>query len=150
MLISLLADLNDLFRPDRVIARATLGVQKLQQFLKRFRIGGAAQESAFAPHMYEVFRLELVKMMRQSGIRDIQLFLNLADDEAIRVSRQQQLHDSQTGFRSHCGEHVRVLNQLLVGLLRLNHHISMIAEIQFDVKSAPTPLRGSLDEFTQF
>src|ERR1700722_6057523 len=48
----LLADLNDLFRPDRVIARATLGVQKLQQFLQRFRIGGAAQESAFAPDVY--------------------------------------------------------------------------------------------------
>jgi hypothetical protein len=33
----------------------------------------------------EVFRFELVEMMRQGGVWNIQLFLNLTDDETFGV-----------------------------------------------------------------
>jgi hypothetical protein len=91
------------------------------------------QESALAPHVHEIFRLEFVQMVRQGGIWNIQLLLNLSDDETVRMGRQQQLHDPQTWLRSHRGEHIRVLNQFLAGFLRLSYrHISMFAEIWLD------------------
>ena len=36
----------------------------------------------------------------------LELLLDLADDEAVGVGRQQQAHDPQPRFRAHGGEHV--------------------------------------------
>src|SRR5258708_15086930 len=49
MTFLLLADSNDLLRFDRLVARAALGVKKLQQLLQRFGIGGAPQKSSPPP-----------------------------------------------------------------------------------------------------
>src|SRR3979490_1369019 len=65
MALLLFADLDDLFRLHGLVARAALGVQKLEQFLQRVGVCGVAEKSAFSSNMDEVFRLQLVEMMRQ-------------------------------------------------------------------------------------
>ena len=46
--VFLSADLNYVLRPERFVARAALGVEELQDFLKRVRVGGVSKEGAFA------------------------------------------------------------------------------------------------------
>jgi hypothetical protein len=86
--------LNDLLGFHSLVTSAALGIQKLKQFLKCVSVCGIAEKCAFSLNMDEVFRFELVEMMRQRGIWNIQLFLNLAGYETYRVSGQQQLHDA--------------------------------------------------------
>jgi hypothetical protein len=89
MVFLLAADWNDLFGFDGLVASAALGIQKLKQFLECVRICGVSEKGALSLHVDEVFRLELVEMMRQRGIGNFQLFLNLPGDEAFRVSGEQ-------------------------------------------------------------
>jgi hypothetical protein len=124
------ANLNDLLRLHSFVASATFGIQKLEKFLKRVGVCGIAEKGAFSLNMYQVLPFELVEMMREGGVWNLQLFLNLADDKTLRVGRQQQLHDSESRLCPHGGEHVGVLGDLLSGFLRLAiPHTSMFAEI---------------------
>src|ERR1700730_4313343 len=93
------------------------------------------QERAFATDTYEVFRLELVQMMRQGRVWNVQLFLNLADNKTLWITRQKHLHDPNPRVRSHRREHIRVLNYLLDGFLGLDGaHISIFPETWRSVK----------------
>src|SRR5437870_12968907 len=95
------------------------------------------EERAFAADSHEVFRLELVKVMRQGGVLNVQLLLNIADYKTLGVSGQKKLHDPKPWFRSHRREHIRVLDHLLDGFLGLGaEHISIFAEIQCSCQSA--------------
>jgi hypothetical protein len=70
-------------------------------------------------------------MMRQCGIGDAELSLDIADDEAIGVGREKELRDAQAGLCARGCEHVGVLGDLLGGLLLGSGggHISTIEEI---------------------
>src|SRR5258708_27313904 len=57
MTFLLLADSNDLLRFDRLVARAALGIEKLQQLLESFGISSAAQKRSLALHFHQAFRL---------------------------------------------------------------------------------------------
>ena len=65
------------------VARAAFGIQELKQLLKRVGVRGVAEERAFASHVDEIFGFELVEMMGQRGVRNIELLLNFADDQAF-------------------------------------------------------------------
>src|SRR5690242_19897858 len=86
----LLAQLNDGFRLHGPAACAALRIQKAQQFLEGIGIGRVPEKSAFAPHVHQIFALQLFQVVRQRGIRDTQLVLNFADNEPLRMSLQQQ------------------------------------------------------------
>jgi hypothetical protein len=137
------ANLNDLLGLHGFVASATFGIQKLEKFLQRVGVCGIAEKSAFSLNMHQVLRFELVKMMREGGVWNLQLFLNLADDQTLRVGGQQQLHDSESRLGPHGGEHVSVLGDLLGGFLRLaSSRISIFAEIWMDVKRVSLPARS--------
>ena len=56
--------------------------------------------------------------------------LNLTDHETLGVSGKQQPHNSEPGFRSHCGEHISIFGHLLTIDSRFcPGHISILAEI---------------------
>jgi hypothetical protein len=93
MLILLLAKLNDLFGFDGLVTRAAFGVQELKQFLECSSVGGVAQERAFSPNANEVLGPEFVEMMRQRGMRNAQLLLDLTNDKTVWVRGEEQLHD---------------------------------------------------------
>src|SRR5258708_33317537 len=63
MTFLLLADSNDLLRFDRLVARAALGVKKLQQLLQRFGIGGAEQERSLPLPLPQALRLSPFQMI---------------------------------------------------------------------------------------
>jgi hypothetical protein len=54
---------NDVVWLKRFTSSATLGIEELQKFLERIRIGRVAQESAFPAHFDKAFILELIQMM---------------------------------------------------------------------------------------
>jgi hypothetical protein len=56
-MILLLTDLNDLLWLDRLVARAALRVQELQQFLECLGIGRVVQESTLPLYMNEILCL---------------------------------------------------------------------------------------------
>jgi hypothetical protein len=71
----------------------------------------------------------------EGGIGNVEFLLDFADDQAIGMRGQEQLHDAQPGLGSHRREHIRVSDNLFGGLLRGERiHISIIAEIRFLVK----------------
>lgn len=115
----LFTNLNDLLRSDSLVSCATLRVEELEQVLKGIGVCGVVQESTLTLHAYEVFCLELVEMVRQSGIWNFQFFLNLTDDEALGMGGQQQLHDPQARFSAHCREHIGILGHSFYGFLGL-------------------------------
>ena len=138
----LFADLDDVSGLQRFVSRAAFGIQKLQNFLERFGVGRVAQERAFALHADQVFIFQLVEVMRERGIRDIQFSLNVADDEAFRMRREEHLHDAQARLSAHGGKHVGVLGDALAIFLGLGDefrlgggHISIFAAIWVGVKA---------------
>src|SRR5271168_747498 len=76
----LFADLHDVPRLEGFVPGATLGVEELHEFLKRFGIGGVAQEGAFAADVYEVFVFQFFEMMGKRGVGNFQLGLDIGDD----------------------------------------------------------------------
>jgi hypothetical protein len=65
MAFLLLADLNDPFRFHGLVPSATFGIQKLEQFLESAGICGIAEKGTLSLNVDEVFRFELIEMMRQ-------------------------------------------------------------------------------------
>ena len=47
----------------RFTSSATLGIEELQKFLERIRVGRVAQEGALPAHFDKAFILELIQMM---------------------------------------------------------------------------------------
>lgn len=88
-------------RLNRSVSCAALGVKKAQQFLERVGIGGIPKERALPVHVYEIFVLELVQMMRQRGGGNIQLCADITRNHALRVCRKQQPHDTKAGLGPH-------------------------------------------------
>src|SRR5258706_15633600 len=69
-------------------------------------------------------------MVGEGGVRNAQFALDIADHQAVRVSGQEKLHDSQPWFRSHRREHVGILGDLFGRFPVLGSgHISNLAEI---------------------
>jgi hypothetical protein len=135
--------LNDLLRLESLVARAAFRIKELKKFLKSVRVRGVVQESTLALYVYEVFRLELVEMVGQSGIWNFQFFLNLTNDEALGMGGQQQLHDPQARLSAHCREHIGILSHSFYGFLGLGGwHVSIIAEIWCNVKPEIPDLRN--------
>jgi len=61
----LAGDLNDGFRLNRLIARATLSVQEAKQFLQAFGVRRIPQERTLPRDGYEVFVLQLLEVVRE-------------------------------------------------------------------------------------
>src|SRR5215472_6446246 len=77
-------------------------------------------------------------MVGQGGIGNVQLLLNLADYQTVRMSREKKLDDPQPWFGAHCGEHVGKFRYLLwIGFTSGLAHISTFAEIRKFVKPNP-------------
>jgi hypothetical protein len=112
------ANLNDVTRLYSLIPSAAFRVKELQQFLQRVSVRRIAQERALALDLHKSFILKFVQVMGQRGIWDVQLGLNLADSQAVRMSGQQQLHNPQSWFRANRREHISVSSHLLSVLLR--------------------------------
>jgi hypothetical protein len=91
-------NLNNRLWLESGVSRTALGIQELQQLLKRFSVSAVVKERAFATDAHEIFRSELVKMMGQGGVWNVQLLLNLAHNQPFGVRRQKQLHDPKSGF----------------------------------------------------
>src|ERR1700722_241498 len=102
------AGTSDGFGADRLVACAALGKQKPDKFLKCFGIRGMAKKRTLATNRHEAFVLQLVEVMRKCRRRDAQLGADLADDEAFRMSREQNADDAQPRFGAERREHVGV------------------------------------------
>jgi len=91
MFVSLIAfplftNLGHFFALYRPVSRATFGVQKAQQLSKRVSIRGVSQKRALTPHIHQTLGFELFQVVGQSGIGNVQFFLNFADYQAVGVS----------------------------------------------------------------
>src|SRR5262245_27471982 len=75
--------LDDGFRLKCLVTSAALGIEELQKFLKRSGVGGVVQECALTADLDQAFRLELVQMMRERGVRYVELVLDFANNEAF-------------------------------------------------------------------
>jgi hypothetical protein len=112
------ANLNNVTGLYSLIPGAAFRVKELQQFLQSVSVRRIAQESTLALDLYKSFILKFVQVMGQRGIGNVQLGLNLADSQAVRMSGQQQLHDPQSWFRANRREHIGISSHLLSVLLR--------------------------------
>jgi hypothetical protein len=137
MTFLLWAGASDGFGADRLVACAALGKQKPDKVLKCFGIRGMAKERALASNRHKAFVLQLVEMMRKRGRRDAQLRADLADDEALRVGREQKPDDAQPGLSPKGGKHVGVTGSFLGVAFAHDFlfHVSIYAEI-WNVKVA--------------
>src|SRR5216684_3155862 len=108
MVALLFTELDEVLRLKRLVAGAALGIKKLQNFAQRFSVGGVVQKRALALDLNELFILELVEMVRKRGAGDLELVLNFADHQPLRMRGKQQLHDPQARFGAHGRKHVGV------------------------------------------
>src|SRR5229473_385023 len=79
--------LRDIFGLQRFVPRATLRIEKLQQFLERFRICRVTQKRALALHVHELFILELVQMMGERRIWNFHFSLDVTNHQPLRMRR---------------------------------------------------------------
>jgi hypothetical protein len=82
---STLAYLHEVFLLQRLVPRATLGVEKVQQLLQSRRVCLVPEVCAFAPDGDQVFVLQLLKVMRERGTRDRQFALNVAHHHPVGI-----------------------------------------------------------------
>src|SRR5215470_7036632 len=71
-------------------------------------------------------------MMRERRVRNLELFLYVADDQSLRVRRKQRPQNPQPRLRPQRRKHIRILRNLAFSNLA---HISIIAEIWLQVNS---------------
>jgi hypothetical protein len=119
---------------DGLIAGAAFGVEKGQEVLEGFGIGGVPEEGSFAADLDEVFVFELFEVMGEGAGRDGQFGADVADDEALGVGAEEEADDAEAGFGAEGGEHVGVAGDEFgvvgVGLGGLSlHGNSTITEI---------------------
>src|ERR1700722_1493044 len=92
------ADLNYVFDFHYLVAGAAFGVEELEQYLQGVGVCDVAEEGAVSFDADEILGFEFVEVMGQGGVGDIELLLNFADDQALGMSGEQQLHDAQAGL----------------------------------------------------
>jgi len=109
-----------------MVARAAFGVQETEKISEGVGISAIPEVGTFATHRDEVFTFEFVEVVRERGIGDGDLGLDIADDHALGLRGHEQLHDAEARFCAHGREHVGE-----AGHLRRCRvcHISMILEI---------------------
>src|SRR6516225_3075871 len=73
-----------------LVARAAFGVQKAEQFLKRFGVGRISEEGSFTPDLHQVLVFELFEVMRKRGAGDVQFHADLTDHQAVRMGGKQE------------------------------------------------------------
>jgi hypothetical protein len=95
-------------RLNGLVSSAAFRVKERDQILKGVRVGRVPQKAALAPDADQVLVPELVEVVRKRGGRNAQFALNLANNKSLRMGREQKLHNSQTGFRTHGGKKVCV------------------------------------------
>src|SRR5258707_3758010 len=148
MTVLLFAELNEVLRIKRLIPCAALCIKKLHDVAQGIRVGDVMQKRALAFDPHQIFILELVKMVRKRGARDLEFVLNLGDDQAFRVRGKQQLHDAQPRLGAHGRKHVGVARDTLAVRPKLvggTDHMSIVLEIWIPVKSlVETRLAASL------
>src|SRR6476659_5765297 len=96
----LLAGGRDSPRLDGAIARATLGVQKAEEFLERLRVRAIADERFFTLGGDELVVLEFFQVMGERRSGDAGFGLDVADDEAVGMRGEQESDDAQPRFRA--------------------------------------------------
>src|ERR1700730_15832598 len=109
-----------------MVARAAFGIEEAEKILEGVGVGAIPEVGAFATHGDEVFVFELVEVVRERGIRDVDLGLNITDDHAFGFGAHQKLHDAEARFGAHGGEHVGETGDLSRCWVC---HVSMIPEI---------------------
>ena len=109
-----------------MVARAAFGVEKAEEIFEGVRVGAIPQVGSLAANDDEVFVFQFVEVMREGGIWDVDLGLDIADDHALGLSGHEELHDAEARFGAHGGEHIRE-----AGNLSGRHigHVSIILEI---------------------
>jgi hypothetical protein len=106
--------------------RAALLIKEIQDLAKRVRIRGIPEKRAFAAHVNKTNLLQFFQMVRKRGSRDTELLLDFARNHSIRVGRQEQAKDLQTGLRAESRKTVGgARHEQGIGLA----HSSIIAEI---------------------
>src|SRR5262245_15110234 len=94
------------FRFHDVVPGAALCMYKPHEYLQRTCVRLVPEECSLAPHVHHTYMLQLFEMMRQRRIRNLELAADIANDQAVRMSREQQSHDSQPRLRTHRCKHV--------------------------------------------
>src|SRR5438477_7389688 len=61
-------------------------------------------------------------MVRKRGSRNAKLRNDVAHHHAVRVSREQEAHNTQARFRTECGEHIREPDHLFLCLFLAGRH----------------------------
>lgn len=82
----LFAYLHDVLWFESFVSGTALGIKELQKVLECFGIRGVAKEGTLTTNLDEPLVPQFVQMVRQSGVRDVQFFLDLSDDHAIGMS----------------------------------------------------------------
>jgi hypothetical protein len=109
-----------------MIARAALGVEETEKSFEGFGVGAIPEVGAVAAHSDQVFVFQLVEVMRERGVGDVDLGLDIADDHAFGLSGHKELHDAEARFRAHSREHIGKASDLSRSGA---WHISIILEI---------------------
>jgi hypothetical protein len=127
--------LKDGFGRDGLVTGAAFRIKELKKVAECIGVGGVMKKRALAANVDQIFRFEFLEMMGESRSGNAQLFLNFAGHKAPGMSREEQLHNAQTGLGAHGGKHFGELEDLFWGggVFGLGH-ISIFAEIWDRVK----------------
>lgn len=109
-----------------MIARAALGVEETEESFEGVGVGAIPEVGAVAAHGDQVFVFQLVEVMRERGVGDVDLGLDIADDHAFGLSGHEELHDAEACFCTHSREHIGEASDLSGSGV---WHISIILEI---------------------
>jgi hypothetical protein len=123
--------LDDGFGGNGAAAGAALLVEEVHDFAQGIGIGRIPEISAFAAYMDKANLFQLFQVMRKRGRGDSEFLLDLAGNHAFRMSGKEQAENLEAGLGTEGGEAVGgACNEERIGA----SHISMLAEIQNDVK----------------
>src|SRR6185436_10333598 len=98
---SLPATLQNFFWLECLVSGTAFRIEEPKKLLKRVGICRVPKESTLALHLDESLVPQLVQVMGKSRIGNSKLFLNLSNDEAVRMRRQQELHDAEPRLHAH-------------------------------------------------
>jgi hypothetical protein len=121
--------------------RATLFIEKIQDFAQSIRVRGVPEISALAADVDEADLLQFLEMMRKRRSRDAEFLLHFPGNHPVRVSGEEKPQNLQARLRAKSGEAIgRPGDDERIGFA----HISMIAEIWKHVNFSlvPNSFRG--------
>jgi hypothetical protein len=88
-----------------MVARTAFDVEEAEKIFEGTGVGAIPQVGSVAADGDEVFISEFVEVMRERGIGNVDLGLDVSDDHALGFSGHEE-HDTETRFCAHGGEHV--------------------------------------------